>query len=135
MSKNGIYYLRLEMILSLELVRRMVRPSERIVFMASLPPLHFSRIGPSLVLWMRPRGGLIPLSLCFILRIYGLFTKLYVLWALSWLLVSALDRPHLFLIFSGGGGVLFFLFSSSYASLSSSPRVVAPVLYLLVIYF
>ena len=84
---------------------------------------------------MQPRDGLIPLSLHFILRIYCLFMKLYVPWVLSWLLVSALDRPHLFLIFSGGGGVLFFLFSSSYAAFSSSPRVVVPVPYLLVIYF
>ena len=68
--------------MSLELVVRMVRPSERIVFVALLPPLHFSRIGPSIVFWMRPRGGPIPFSLSFILRIYSLFTKAYVPWVL-----------------------------------------------------
>ena len=44
-----------------------------------------------------------------------------------------LDRSHLFLILSLGGGAPILLFSGSYAAFS--PRVIAPVPYLLEIYF
>ena len=92
MSKNGISYFLREVIFESGACSEdgAALRMHSICGIATSPA--FSRIGPSIVFWMQPRGGPILFSLRFILRIYSLFTKAYVPGVLSWLLVSALDK-------------------------------------------